>query len=55
TVKLKLLNKKYLKSGDTGKVVMSFKYGSQVIGVDDKFVFREGRTKGIGTVTKIIS
>jgi elongation factor 1-alpha len=54
TVKLKILGKRYLKSGDTGKVVMNFKYEPQVINVDDKFVFREGKTKGIGKVTKIV-
>jgi elongation factor 1-alpha len=54
TVKLKLIDKKYLKSGDSGKVAVTFKYEPQVIAVDDKFVFREGKTKGIGTVTKIL-
>ncbi len=54
TVKLKIISKKYLKAGETGKVSMSFKYKPQFIRENDKFVFREGKTKGIGTVTKIL-
>jgi elongation factor 1-alpha len=54
SVKLKLLNKKYLKSGEEGKVRMSFRYKPQFVQVGDRFVFREGKTKGIGTVKKII-
>lgn len=54
SVKLKLLDKKYLKAGETGKMQMIFRYKPQFINVGDKFVFREGKTKGIGTVTKIL-
>jgi len=54
TVKLTLLDKKYLKSGDSGRVRMVFRYQPQFVQPGDKFVFREGKTKGIGTVTKIL-
>lgn len=54
TVKLDLVDKSYLKAGETGKVKMNFKYTPQYVEVGDKFVFREGKTKGIGTVTKIL-
>jgi elongation factor 1-alpha len=54
SVKFKLLDKDYLKSGESGKVEMRFKYKPQFVQVDDKFVFREGKTKGIGTITKIL-
>lgn len=54
TVKLKLMEKKYLKSGETGKVRMRFRYQPQFVRKGDKFVFREGKTKGIGTVVKIL-
>ncbi len=54
TVKLALLDKKYLKSGESGHVRMSFRYHPQFVRVGDRFVFREGKTKGIGTVTKIL-
>jgi len=33
---------------------MSFKYKPEFVQVGDRFVFREGKTKGIGTITKII-
>lgn len=54
TVKLSLLNKEYLKSGDSGCVRMTFRYQPQFVQTGDKFVFREGKTKGIGTVTNIL-
>jgi elongation factor 1-alpha len=54
TVKIALLNKKYLKSGESGRVRMSFRYQPQFVQEGDKFVFREGKTKGIGTVSKIL-
>ncbi len=54
TVKLQLMDKDYLKAGESGKVIMSFRYAPQFIQEQDKFIFREGKTKGIGTVTKIL-
>ncbi len=54
TVKVELLDKNYLKSGESGKVRMTFKYHPQFVREGDKFIFREGKTKGIGTVTKIV-
>jgi len=54
SVKFELLGKKYLKAGEEGKVRMSFKYKPEFVQVGDRFVFREGKTKGIGTITKII-
>jgi elongation factor 1-alpha len=54
SVKFKLLDKEYLKSGESGKVRMTFKYRPQFVQIGDRFVFREGKTKGIGTITKIL-
>ena len=54
TIKLELMDKGYLKAGETGKVKMAFRYKPQFVQEGDKFVFREGKTKGIGTVTKIL-
>ncbi len=54
TVKLKLLDKDYLKSGETGRVVMEFKYRPEVVFENEKFVFREGKTKGIGKIIKVL-
>jgi len=53
-VKIKCLSKPYLKAGEFGKVRMTFKFKPHFIQVGDKFVFREGKTKGIGTILKIL-
>lgn len=53
SVKITDMEKEYLKSGETGNVKMNFRYQPQYISVGDKFVFREGKTKGIGTIKKI--
>ncbi len=53
-VKIKCLDKPYLKAGDIGKVTMTFKYHPYFIEEGDKFVFREGKTKGIGKVLRIL-
>lgn len=54
SVRLELLDKNYLKAGESGKVKMTFRYKPQFVSEGDKFVFREGKTKGIGTITKIL-
>lgn len=54
-VKIKLLDKEYLKAGESGRVIMKFKYRPEIVFENDKFVFREGKTKGIGTILKIVS
>jgi len=53
--KIECLDREYLKSGDTGRVRFTLKYYPQFLEAGDRFVFREGKTKGIGTVTKILS
>lgn len=55
SAKLELLDKEYLKASETGKVRFTFKYSPHYLEEEDKFVFREGKTKGIGTVTKILN
>ncbi len=54
SVRFKLLDKKYLKMGESGKVRIIFKYKPQFLREGDRFIFREGRTKGIGVVKKIV-
>ncbi|ADP78027.1 translation elongation factor 1A GTP binding domain family [Methanothermus fervidus DSM 2088] len=54
TTKLKPLDKEYLSAGDKGKVRMRFKYRPYHVERGQKLVFREGRTKGIGSITKIV-
>ena len=55
SAKVELTEKEYLKSGENGKVRFTFKYSPHYLEEGDKFVFREGKTKGIGTVTKILN
>ncbi|MFQ5815295.1 MAG: GTP-binding protein [Candidatus Hydrothermarchaeaceae archaeon] len=49
------LDAEFLAAGDRGRVRMRFKYNPYYVKEGQKFVFREGRSKGIGTVIKIIS
>ncbi len=48
------LDKEYMSAGDNGKVRMRFKYRPYCVKEGQKIIFREGRSKGIGTITKII-
>jgi elongation factor 1-alpha len=48
------LDAEFLAAGDSGKVKMVFKYNPYYIKEGQKFVFREGRSKGIGRVVKLI-
>ncbi|MBP2046301.1 GTPBP1 family GTP-binding protein [Methanobacterium aggregans] len=53
TVIFKPLDKEYLSAGDNGRIRMRFKYRPCCIHEGQKLIFREGRSKGFGTVTKI--
>ena len=53
TVTFVEMDREYLKSGDRGKVKMRFKYHPQYVYEGQKFIFREGRSKGMGEITKI--
>jgi elongation factor 1-alpha len=48
------VDKEYMSAGDTGKIKMKFKYRPCYIREGQKLIFREGRSKGVGTVTRII-
>jgi elongation factor 1-alpha len=39
--------------GDAGKTTVRFKFRSYLVEAGQKFVFREGRSKGVGTVTDV--
>lgn len=49
------LDKEYLSAGDTGKIRMKFKYRPYAIREGQKLIFREGRSKGVGKISKILS
>ncbi|MEM7825609.1 MAG: GTP-binding protein, partial [Candidatus Aenigmatarchaeota archaeon] len=53
--RIECINKEYLKSGESGRVKFTFRYSPHFLQEGGTFVFREGKTKGIGTITKIIS
>lgn len=54
TAEITRSSKKVLRTGDEGIVEFMFLYNPQFIETGQTFVFREGRTKGIGRVLKII-
>jgi elongation factor 1-alpha len=47
------IEKGYLRSGDSSEVVMNFLYRPEYLEEGQLFVFREGRTRGIGVVKKL--
>ena len=53
TVIFKEIDKEFLKAGDRGRVRIRFKYNPQYIMPGQRFIFREGRSKGMGEVVKI--
>ncbi len=48
------LDKKYLRTGDRAKITFEFLYRPEYIQEGSRIVFREGRTRGIGIVTKLL-
>ncbi|BAB65553.1 MULTISPECIES: GTPBP1 family GTP-binding protein [Sulfurisphaera] len=53
-VKFEKITKKYLRTGDSSEVVLSFLYRPEYIEKDQIFVFREGRTRGLGIITELL-
>lgn len=49
------LDQEYLSAGDTGKIRMRFKYRPYAIREGQKLIFREGRSKGVGKISKVLS
>lgn len=54
-VVLEPLEREFLAAGDRGKVKVTFKYAPHFVERGQRFVFREGRSKGIGVVTEIVA
>ena len=44
----------YLRTGDTSIVIFRFKKKPEFIQENKQIIFREGQTKGIGWITKIL-
>ncbi|RUM33013.1 MAG: GTP-binding protein [Archaeoglobus sp.] len=53
TVVFEDMDKEYLKAGDKGKVRMKFKYHPYYVFEGQKFIFREGRSKGVGEIVRV--
>lgn len=48
------MDKPLIRTGDSTSAKFRFKYRPEYVEVGNKITFREGRTKGIGTITKVI-
>ncbi|OPX59778.1 MAG: Elongation factor 1-alpha [Methanobacterium sp. PtaB.Bin024] len=55
TTCFKPIENEYLSAGDTGQIRMRFKYRPFAICEGQKLIFREGKSKGVGTVTRLVS
>ena len=53
SAKITLVSQDNLRTGDKATVRFRFLYRPEYIAVGSKLIFREGRTKGLGTVTKV--
>lgn len=54
TTILEPLDAEFMSAGDRGRVRMRFKYRPHHVREGQKIIFREGRSKGIGSVTRIL-
>ncbi len=54
TTILEPIDRDFMSAGDKGRVRMRFKYKPHHVKEGQKIIFREGRTKGIGSITRII-
>jgi elongation factor 1-alpha len=54
TVVFEDMNKEYMKAGDRGRVRLRFKYNPYYIFPGQKFIFREGKSKGMGEVLEVL-
>ena len=53
SAKIIKMDKELVRSGDVSNAEFMFKYRPEYIEEGSRITFREGRTKGIGTITKI--
>ncbi len=54
TAKIIEIEKEHLRTGDQSLVTFQFKCRPEFIQLDKQIMFREGKTKGIGVVTKVL-
>lgn len=53
TAKICDIDKKVVRAGDNAEITFKFSHRPEFISVGDKFIFREGRTRGVGNVISI--
>ena len=53
TASIRKMDKELARTGDKANVTFRFKFKPEFIEINSQIVFREGNTKGIGTITKI--
>ena len=53
TVIFEDMEKDYMKAGDRGLVKIRFKYNPQFVFEGQKFIFREGKSKGVGEIKRV--
>ena len=53
TASILQMNKQHLRTGDKAQVHFRFMKNPEYLKVGTKFVFREGRTKAVGTITEV--
>jgi len=53
-IKFVKISKGYLRSGDSSEVLLTFLYRPEYIEQGQIFVFREGRTRGLGVITELV-
>ena len=50
---MRIYNKAVLRGGDVTRVKFKFQFRPEFIELGNKFLFREGKTKGIGKITRL--
>ena len=54
SAKIIKMNKEKLRMGEKDRITFKFKYKPEFIEIEDTLIFREGKTKGIGKIIKIL-
>lgn len=54
TIKILDMEQEYIRKGNSTNAILQFKYRHSYIDVGDKFIFREGKTRGSGNVLELL-
>ena len=55
SARIEVIDKEYLKSGDSAILEFSFMYRPELIRIGQTLFFRDGTTKGVGTISEIVN